>query len=102
MGFKDVMNFEMKSDSSGNMKPHFDPAQKHKMQKILRDMEADENDPNYHLEDVGDEGLDDLERPKNAYQRELFDKIEKQKVIDDARISFIHSALEKGLPIPGD
>ncbi len=51
MGFKDVMNFEMKHDPiTGGAKPHLPPEEKQRLIKLQEDMQKDIEDPDYHFE----------------------------------------------------
>jgi hypothetical protein len=67
-------------------------------------MQEDLNDPDFHLETLGDQ-IDEeesLDRPKNERDKILFKRIKKQKEIDDQRIKLVYKALEKGIPLQDD
>jgi len=54
MGFKDMFNVKLQTDpSGGDMRPVFSAEEKHRLQKIAKDMEKDEQDPEYNAEEVG-------------------------------------------------
>lgn len=106
LGFKDIANFTMTPDPvRGGMQPKFDASEKQRMLKILKEMEEDKNDPDYHLDTMGepinneDESLD---HPRNEKERVIYGKIKEQKRIDDARIILLHKALDKGIPLWDD
>lgn len=69
MGFNDIASFEMKRDKKTNqMKPHVSEEDRQKMQQTLKEMEQDENDPDYHLDNLGDlnDGGDiSMDQPRN-------------------------------------
>ena len=67
-------------------------------------MKKDMNDPDFHLDTMGDnyDENESLDRPKNEKERVLYSKIKKQKEIDDKRIQLVYKALERGIPLPDD
>ena len=71
----------------------------------MREMENEVKDPDSFLDNLDDNPSDedeDLNRPKNEKQRILYDKIKRQKKIDDVKIMLYLKALEKGIPLYDD
>ncbi len=103
MGFKDVMNFEMKHDPiTGGAKPHLRPDEKERLIKMQEEIKKDINDPEFHFEGDSIDGNESLDYPRNQSENLLFTKIKKQKEIDDKKIRLVYSALEKGIPLEDD
>jgi hypothetical protein len=78
MGFKDVMNFEMKHDPiSGGTKPYLPPDEKERLIKMQEDIKKDINDPDFHFEGDSIDGNESLDNPRNDQEKVLFSKIKK-------------------------
>ena len=78
MGFKDVMNFEMKHDPiSGGAKPYLPPDEKERLIKMQEDIKKDINDPDFHFEGDSIDGNESLDHPRNNQEKALFSKIKK-------------------------
>lgn len=81
MGFKDVINFSATSDPiSGGMKPVLSEHEKHRLQKLSKEMEQDIDDPEFHLDTMGQHLNEDenLNAPKNHQQASEFQMIKEQ------------------------
>lgn len=106
MGFKDMVSFEMKHDPiNGDSRPVLPPEEKQRLQRLSEEMQQDLNDPDFHLDTLGDQGIDEeqsLDNPRTETDRQLFRRIKKQKYIDDQRIQLVYKALEKGIPLQDD
>jgi len=60
MGFKDMVSFEMKHNPvDGNVRPVLPPEEKQRLQKLSDEMQEDLNDPEFHLDTLGDQGIDE-------------------------------------------
>lgn len=83
MGFKDMVSFEMKHDPiSGDTRPVLPPEEKERLQRLSEEMQQDLNDPDFHLDTLGDQGIDEeqsLDNPRTETDRQLFRRIKKQK-----------------------
>lgn len=68
MGFKDVMNFEIKKDPiSGGARPHLPPEERQRLMRMQDEMKQDLDDPDFHFDTLGDpyNENEDLDRPRN-------------------------------------
>lgn len=67
---------------TGGMQPHMPPQERMRMQKILRDMQADVDDKTHLLDTDGQpfhDQNDDLDKPRNMHEKVIYDKIKRQK-----------------------
>ena len=95
MGFKDMFNMKLQSDPvQGGMKPIFSAEEKHRLQRLVKEMEKDEQDAEFNQENVGNEKITD-----HVAEKKL---IEQQAKIDHAKVLYYYKALEKGIPLTGD
>lgn len=82
------MSFDMKHDPiTGGARPYMPPEEKQRIQQISKEMTEDLNDPDFHVDTMGDSVNDEsIDKPKNERERMLYSRISKQKDIDDLKI----------------
>jgi hypothetical protein len=66
MGFKDVMNFEMKHDPvTGGARPHLPPEERSRILSMQEELKKEVDDPDFHFEGDSIDGNESLDYPKN-------------------------------------